>query len=85
MLIGALGSRAFGFLFFASSQQPFCSDFEQPYYTREKRLKDYECVFIFSPVQPKAIYCPLSNARNQNVKADVCVCMSELELNIIVK
>ena len=39
--------------------------------TREKRLKDYECVFIFSHVQPQAIYCPLSNARNQNVKADV--------------
>ena len=53
MLIGALGSRAFGFLSLS--------------HTREKRLKDYECVFIFSHVQPTAIYCPLSNARRLNI------------------
>ena len=30
-------------------------------HTREKRLKDYECVFIFNPVHPKVIISPILN------------------------
>ena len=63
MLIGALGSRT-SLAFSLSLSLTLSLSLS---HTREKRLKDYECVFIFSHVQPAAIYCPLSTTRHLGI------------------